>query len=140
MDPVLKTHLGVYGVLVKNNQILLIKKARGPYTGKLDLPGGKIEHGEDIHAALQREIQEETNITNGTFHLLTNLSVTVPFLEQDQAISIHHIGLIYTVTDFDSVAGNGVAFEDSLGADWYTIAGLDPNALSPFARQILALL
>lgn len=37
------THLGVYGVLMKNNQILLIKKSRGPHKGKWDLPGGTIE-------------------------------------------------------------------------------------------------
>lgn len=36
-------HLGVYGLIIKNDNILLIKKYGGPYDGKLDLPGGAIE-------------------------------------------------------------------------------------------------
>lgn len=36
-------HLGAYGLLIQNEKILLIKKATGPYQGKLDLPGGTIE-------------------------------------------------------------------------------------------------
>lgn len=35
-------HLGVYGILIKNDKILLIKKGNGPYKGLLDLPGGTI--------------------------------------------------------------------------------------------------
>ncbi len=32
--------LGAYGIVIENNKILLIKKAKGPYEGLLDLPGG----------------------------------------------------------------------------------------------------
>ncbi len=28
------THLGVYGILINDNKILLIKKSRGPHKGK----------------------------------------------------------------------------------------------------------
>lgn len=33
MEMIKYTQLGVYGVLVKNDKVLLIKKARGPHTG-----------------------------------------------------------------------------------------------------------
>ena len=39
-------HLGVYGIVIHDNKILLVEKSRGAYTGKYDLPGGSIEHGE----------------------------------------------------------------------------------------------
>jgi 8-oxo-dGTP diphosphatase len=46
-------HVGVYGVLVKNESLLLVRKSRGPYIGLFDLPGGKIEHGESpVHTLL----------------------------------------------------------------------------------------
>ena len=35
----LKRYIGAYGVLVRGGNVLLIHKARGPYTGTLDLPG-----------------------------------------------------------------------------------------------------
>lgn len=39
-------HLGAYAIIIKNDQILLIKKYGGPYDKKLDLPGGTIEFNE----------------------------------------------------------------------------------------------
>ncbi len=35
--------LGAYGLVIKNDTILLVKKFGGPYDGKLDLPGGTID-------------------------------------------------------------------------------------------------
>ena len=55
-----KTHFGVYGSIVKDGKILLIKKSRGPYTGLYDLPGGSQEQGESHLETLKREIMEET--------------------------------------------------------------------------------
>ncbi len=49
-------------VLVKNNQILLIKRIRGDYIGLLGLPGGKIEKNEHLSEAAIREIFEESGI------------------------------------------------------------------------------
>ena len=55
-------HLGAYGLIIKDNMVLLIKKFGGPYNGKLDLPGGTIEFGEKPEDALKRELMEEVGI------------------------------------------------------------------------------
>ena len=52
-------HLGAYGLIINDNKMALIRKSRGAYTGKLDLPGGTIEHGERPIETLVREIKEE---------------------------------------------------------------------------------
>ena len=52
--------LGAYGLIVKDDKILLIRKFGGPYDGKLDLPGGTIEFGEKPAQTLKRELEEET--------------------------------------------------------------------------------
>ena len=49
-------HLGVYGLVVRDNKILLIKKVSGPYDGLLDLPGGSLEFGERPIETLKREL------------------------------------------------------------------------------------
>jgi len=49
------SHLGAYGLIINNGQIVLVKKTGGPYAGKLDLPGGTIEFDEKTEQTLIRE-------------------------------------------------------------------------------------
>ena len=49
----------VYGLIIQNGKLLV---AKGQYTQRYVLPGGGIEKGEAIDAALVREVKEETGI------------------------------------------------------------------------------
>jgi 8-oxo-dGTP diphosphatase len=40
--------------------VLLVRRARSPGKGFYSLPGGRVEFGETLHAALHREVAEET--------------------------------------------------------------------------------
>lgn len=63
-------------ILVYNkdeNKILMCKRAKEPYKGKVNLVGGKVEPGEDELNAAYRELQEETAITKDDitlFHIM----------------------------------------------------------------------
>lgn len=133
-----KTHVGIYGIIVNNNNILLIKKSRGPYKGKLDLPGGKLEHGEPLLDGLAREINEEAGLTAKSFTLYDNYSVTVDFTDGEKEISMYHVGLLYVVAvaSIDDIKET-TDEEDSLGAAWHSIASLDSEQLSPFAKKVV---
>jgi len=43
--------------------VLVVRRARSPAKGFYSLPGGRVEFGETLHAALRREIAEETALT-----------------------------------------------------------------------------
>ena len=65
----------VIGVIINNDQqILLARRQANKHQGGLwEFPGGKIESGETILAALQRELNEEVGIEVKTAeHLLTS--------------------------------------------------------------------
>jgi 8-oxo-dGTP diphosphatase len=55
------------GILVKpDGQFLLAQRPDGkPYAGYWEFPGGKLEKGESVEAALGRELHEELGITIG---------------------------------------------------------------------------
>lgn len=59
--PVTEVAVGV--LLGKNEAILLAQRPEGkPYAGYWEFPGGKIEAGETLFQALQRELIEEINV------------------------------------------------------------------------------
>jgi mutator protein MutT len=128
-------HLGIYAIVLKQGSILLIKKSRGPYTGKLDLPGGKPEHGETPEKTLAREVHEETGIKILTGKLFDNYSTVAQHkINEFAQENTHHMGMIYLVTSYDdSALTKEMDTEDSLGAQWYSIDTLTQEMLSPFA-------
>lgn len=59
---VLPSHpqLAVSAAIFRDGKILLVRRARSPAKGFYSLPGGRVEFGESLHAALHREVAEET--------------------------------------------------------------------------------
>lgn len=131
-------HLGVYGLIIDDNKILLIKKAVGPYEGKLDLPGGSLEFGETPEKTLKRELLEETGLEVKEYELFDTNSVTVDWLRDDEEkLIVHHIGIFYKVISFKNEIKQEIEVneinDDSLGADFYDIASLTKKDLSEIA-------
>ncbi len=53
---------GVGALIIRRNKIVLVQRGRSPLKGYWSLPGGLIEPGEKIEAALIREVREETGL------------------------------------------------------------------------------
>ena len=56
----LHPQLAVSAAIFRDDRILLVRRARSPAKGFYSLPGGRVEFGETLHAALHREVDEET--------------------------------------------------------------------------------
>jgi len=54
--------LAVSAAIFRDDKILLARRARSPAKGFYSLPGGRVEFGESLHAALHREVDEETGL------------------------------------------------------------------------------
>ena len=55
-----RPQLAVSAAIFRDGKILLVRRARLPAKGFYSLPGGRVEIGETLHAALHREVAEET--------------------------------------------------------------------------------
>ena len=132
-------HLGAYGLITNGTKILLIKKSRGAYTGKLDLPGGSFEHGETPKECVSREIIEETGLKVKQVKLYDAISCNVQWLDGNEMEDLHHIGIIYKVeVEDDKNIKEDADGLDSLGAVWHEIKDLNKEDVSPFVFQMIS--
>lgn len=131
-------HIGVYGIIIKEEKIALIKKARGGYKGKLDLPGGGMEHGESAFVTLERELMEEAGVVVKKATLYDIMTNTFKWqMEEDVIEDLHHIGIIYLIDVFENELKKEGDNIDSLGAEWYSIKEINREMLTPFAQLAL---
>jgi ADP-ribose pyrophosphatase YjhB (NUDIX family) len=54
--------VGVGGVVIHRNRVLLIRRGSEPLKGEWSIPGGLIEVGEGLADAVRRELKEETGL------------------------------------------------------------------------------
>ncbi|MCI0449351.1 MAG: NUDIX domain-containing protein [Chlorobi bacterium] len=128
------SRFGVYAYLKYKRKIILIKKVRGPYKGRWDLPGGKIDFGETPEEALAREVLEETGLK------LKSLALTnaIGYNKETSKETLHHVGIIYNC---EARSLRGLKYEpdgkDSYGAEIFTKNQIKKLKLTPLAKKVL---
>ena len=131
-------HTGAYGLIVKDEQIVLIKKVGGPYSGKLDLPGGTIEWGEKPEESLIRELNEEVGINVVGYELFDANSVIAEWTHNEEIEYVHHLGIFYKINEYENEIVENIDIDeqndDSLGAKYYKISELKKSELSSIAN------
>ena len=81
----------------KQKQILISCRQQGQHlAGKWEFPGGKVEEGELLESAMQRELTEEVGLTATEYQLFDSLNFQYDALE----LTLH----FYLVTEFSGQA------------------------------------
>ncbi len=122
----------VRAVIVRNDQVLLLKKAGGDRGERYALPGGAQNLGETLAQALKRECLEE--IGSGV-EIVALMSVSDHFKtrETDPPSTRHMVEFLFrcTVPD-DYVARNGIKPDKSqIDVVWVNLANLAAMRLYP---------
>ena len=133
----LQLRVSAYALLTHEGRALLIRNRNG---GKLYLPGGGVELGEHIRAALRRELKEETGIeiaVEGLAH------VREDFFYYDPWDEAYHEYLFYyrcTPLTFDLLADDEVEDEEASQPRWMDLAALRADDFQNHGELLCALL
>lgn len=127
--------VGVGAVICQDDSLLLVQRAQPPHQGCWAIPGGKVEAGETLLTALQREVMEETGIAVRGGELAWQFE----YLEHDQQ---GHLRFHYVVLDFfaEYLHGDPRPGDDVLAARWIPLAAMDAYPLHPETRKLFATL
>ncbi|MEO5821175.1 MAG: NUDIX domain-containing protein [Vicinamibacteraceae bacterium] len=124
--------LGAAAVVVHDGRVLLIRRGQAPGAGEWSIPGGAVELGESVEAALRREVREETglDIAVGAF-----LEVYERVDLDPAGVRFHFVVLDYAAT---AIGGTLRAGDDAADAVFADPADLDRYALADTVRRVIA--
>lgn len=114
--------VGVGVVIWRDDQVLLVRRAKPPRQGEWSLPGGAQELGETVFEAARREVREETGLEVE----ITGLITVVDAIRRDQAGAVaYHYTLVDVAAEWR--AGEAQALDDAAEVAWAA-----PDALEKF--------
>lgn len=118
--------VGVSILCHDGDRALLVKRAKAPYKNYWSLPGGRVELGETLKEAAQRELLEETNIVaaiDGPFDTFDSIQ-----RDKDGSIISHFILVMFLGTP---ISGLLKAADDALEAEWLTVDEVTGRQITP---------
>lgn len=126
-------HKGIYAYIEKNEQVLLVLKNRGPYTGLYDLPGGSPKENEIDIETLDRELREETGCLLKDCCFREDRTVIFDgFIDDNgQPGCLSHRGIIFNC-EVEGTPDNALVSSDTDGALWVKKADINESNATPF--------
>ncbi len=117
--------MATIAVVIHERLVLLVRRKNRPDAGRWGFPGGKIELGERIEAAAERELLEETGVRGEARRVFTAVDA---FDTGENGVLHQHFVLVAVLCRW--VAGELVAGDDALEARWFSLGELEGAAVS----------
>lgn len=121
--------LAALAVVLRGDDVLLVRRRNEPDAGLWGFPGGHVELGESVGAAAARELLEETGVEalpRGTID-------TVDVILREDGVLQYHFLLVAVRCDY--VAGTPEAADDVHEAAWVAIPEVMARAL-PLSEDV----
>jgi 8-oxo-dGTP diphosphatase len=124
--------VAVGAIVFRDNRVLLVRRGEPPSRDLWAIPGGRVEIGETLQQAAEREILEETGIT-----ILAREPVyTFDYIERDgAALPRFHYVIVDLIADY--VRGETRAGDDAADVRWISAAELDELNVSSKTVHLL---
>jgi 8-oxo-dGTP diphosphatase len=124
--------LAVSAAVFRKGRVLVVRRARAPLIGHFSLPGGVVEVGETLAAALARELMEEVGVA----------AEIVAFNRHVEAIAREgeRIRTHYVIASFVArwISGEPRLSDEVDRVEWIDPAAPPPSPTTPGLAEILA--
>ncbi len=124
--------VGVGGVVIHGNQVLLIRRGHEPLKGEWSIPGGMLELGESLEEGVCRELLEETGLK---VLPLEALLVFDRIQKNGKRVQYHYVIVDYVCR---RTGGRLKARSDVLDARWVEREELPKYRITPKAAAVIA--
>ncbi len=126
--------VAVGAVVVDGRRVLLVKRGQEPLKGQWSLPGGAVEIGETLQAAVAREVREETGldvVVGPVVEVLDSIR-----RDADARVEYHYVILDYIchVRGDASLAACG---SDAAGLEWVDAGALEAYRMTPAVIAVI---
>ena len=124
--------VGVGAVIVDADRVLVVKRGRPPLEGEWSLPGGAVEVGETLVAAVQREVLEETG-------LVVAVGPMIEVLDRIHLVADGRVEYHYVLVDYVCTVIGGLLRPESDVSDarWVTRSELLALAVAPLTVSVI---
>jgi 8-oxo-dGTP diphosphatase len=113
--------LAVSAVIIREDRVLIVRRAKPPASGLYTLPGGVVEAGETLHTALKREVMEETAVTIEPVAFADYREIIIR--DADQRASRHFVVMAFACR---WVSGEPVLNDELAESAWMTPSQIAP--------------
>jgi len=128
--------VGVGAVIVDEGKVVLIKRKYEPLKGQWSLPGGMVEIGETLEAALAREMLEETGLRVDVGPVIEVFDRIMR--DEDSRVRYHFVLVDYLCWPVGGSLQSGSDVEEAIWADRATLGdySLTEKATSVIERGL----
>ncbi|MBS1817256.1 MAG: NUDIX hydrolase [Acidobacteria bacterium] len=124
--------VAVGAIVVDEGRALLVRRGQPPLAGEWSLPGGAVETGETLVAAIQREVYEETGLIVAVGPIVEVLDRI--HTDADGRVEFHYVLIDYVCTVVD---GEVHAASDAVDARWAAPDELPLYNLQPLTLAVV---